>query len=226
MAIQGAEFISNIGGGLMNALMYICVALIIAGTAGGLVYLLKFKTKYDIQVRIYSKRKQGWKTWDDKGTFVKDKKTGDVYGFKLKGEKEILQIPNYDSLMMTVKGGNVLHLEQLSSTEYFVLMPMIDDPTADNKDRKEGDLRLKIIESDIQLWATTMIDRLYAMYKKPSIWDKILPILAYALPMVIGFLIMYILLQKFDVLKEVAANLDSAARAIREYKQSGAMIPA
>jgi len=219
-------FTSGLGGTILNTVAIVGAILLGGGLLFGIAWLFKSKINYDIVVRIYSKRKQGWKTWDDKGAFLKNKKTGDVYGFKLKGEKEILQIPNYDALMMTVKGGNVLHLEQLSNTEYFVLMPMIDDPTDEAIQKKEGVIKLKIIESDIQLWATTMIDRLYAMYKKPSLWDKILPILLYAVPMMISLILMYLLLQKFDVLKDVASNLAQAATALKDLHQTGALIPA
>lgn len=213
-------------GAILNTLAVVTAVIIIGGILVGVALLIRTRVNYDIVVRIYSKRKQGWKTWDDKGAFLKNKKTGDVYGFKLKGEKEILQIPSYDALMMTIKGGNVLHLEQLSNTEYFVLMPIIDDPTDETILGKQANLKLKIIESDIQLWSTTMIDRLYAMYKKPSLWDKILPILVYAVPMLITMIMIYLVLQKFDVLQAVSANLDSAAKALRDLHQSGALIPA
>lgn len=217
---------SGFSGAILNTLAVVTAVIIIGGILVGIALLIKAKINYDIVVRIYSKRKQGWKTWDDKGAFLKNKKTGDVYGFKLKGEKEILQIPSYDALMMTIKGGNVLHLEQLSNTEYFVLMPIIDDPTDETIIGKQANLKLKIIESDIQLWSTTMIDRLYAMYKKPSLWDKILPILVYAVPMLITMIMIYLVLQKFDVLQAVSANLDSAAKALRDLHQSGALVPA
>jgi len=224
--VELGTFTSGLMGNVSSGVVWAIIIVVALGILGGIAFLIRSKINYDIEVRIYSKRKQGWKTWTDKGAFLKNKKTGDVYGFKLKGEKEILQIPNYDALMMTVKGGNVLHLEQLSNTEYFVLMPDIDDPTDIIKQTKEGFIKLKIIESDIQLWATTMIDRLYAMYKKPSLWDKILPILLYAVPMMISLILMYLLLQKFDVLKAVAENLAQAALALKDLHTSGAMIPA
>ena len=114
--------------------------------------------KYDVVVRIYSKRKNGYKTWDDKGAFLKNKKTGEVYGFKLKKDKTMLQPPPLDALIPTSKGGNVLHLLQLSNDEYFVLNPCIEDPS--NPDLKVTDFKLKVIEGDIQLWMTSMIDKL------------------------------------------------------------------
>ena len=40
--------------------------------------------------RVYSKRKNGYKTWDDMGAYLKNKKTGEVYGFKLKHDKASL----------------------------------------------------------------------------------------------------------------------------------------
>ena len=208
-------------GAIMQGVVFGGILLLFLGLLGGLFYLWKIKTRYDIKVRIYSKRYGTWKTWDEEGAILKNKKTGEAYGFKLKHEKDLLEPPPYAIMLPSLKGSNVLHLLQLSPGEWFYLETRLDDPMGDDKLKK---FHLRVIEGDIQLWMTTMIDKIYALYKKESIWDKLIPILIWALPMMFIMIILYLLFQKFDVLSTVSSNLADAANALREFKSSGAMI--
>jgi len=196
--------------------------LVLVGIIGAGFYIWKFKINYDIKVRIYSKRYGTWKTWDDAGAIMKNKKTGEAYGFKLKHEKDILEPPNFEIMLPSLAGKNVLHLMQLSAGEWFYLKAALDDPMGDDKIKV---FRLKVIEGDIQLWMTTMVDKIYTMYQKQSWLEKYWPIIAISVTGMFVLLIIYFLLQKFDVLSTVSANLADAAKALRDFKASGQMIP-
>ena len=207
--------ITSITGGLV----VILIGLAILAISGGLFFLWKGQAKYDIQVRIYSKRKNGYKTWDDVGAYLKNKKTGEVYGFKLKHDKTLLQPPPFEMLMPSLKG-NTIHLLQLTSDEYFVLNPDIEevfDP--------HGKLMLKVVEGDIQLWATQMIDKLYSMYDRKNFWDKYGSYIVFGITAILCIVLIYSVLQKFDVLAQVATSLDNTAKTLLQLKQTGELVP-
>lgn len=224
------SLLSDMAMQLGDAMFMIIGGLIFIGICGGLAYLFMQNKKYDIIVRMYSKRKNGWKTWTDKGAFIKNVKTGDVYGFKLKKEKDILQPPPYEILMMSMKG-NILHMQQESSGEFYYLDMTIEDPRTIDEKGKVVAARLKIIEGDIQLWMTNMIDKLYTLYQKKKAWEVWLPYAIIAVSGMVAFLIIYFLVKKFDVLQGVASSLSEAATQVKEAaivlkeaRASGALI--
>lgn len=224
----GLESFGNLGSQIFTGLAYTAIGLTVLALLGGAYWVLRVGWKrYDIEVRIYSKRKNGYKTWTDKGAYLKNKKTGEVYGFKLKNDKTLLQPPPFEMLMPSTKG-NTLHLVQMTSDEYFVLDPVIDIgeqlAEGETKEGKTGFLKLKVIEGDIQLWATQMIDKLYSMYDRKGFWDKYGAFIMFGAAAIMVIVLIYIFLQKFDVMKEVAANLAEAAKALREVKASGALV--
>ena len=209
-------------GAIMQGIVFGGILLLFLGLLGGLFYLWKIKTRYDIKVRIYSKRYGTWKTWDEEGAILKNKKTGEAYGFKLKHEKDLLEPPPFEIMLPSLKGANILHIMQLSPGEWFYMKTALDEPMGDDKIKV---FKLRVIEGDVQLWMCTMFDKAHSIYKKESVWDKIIPILIWALPMMFIMIILYLLFQKFDVLSAVSANLAEAAKALHEFKGSGAMIP-
>jgi len=213
---------SGTAGGIISGLATTMAFLVLVGVLGGLFYIWKFKVNYDIKVRIYSKRYGTWKTWDDAGAIMKYKKTGEAYGFKLKHEKDLLEPPPFDIMLPSLAGKNVLHLMQLSAGEWFYLKTCLDDPLGDEKLKI---FKLRVIEGDVQLWTCTMIDKIYTMYQKQNWLEKYWPIIAISVTGMFVLLIIYFLLQKFDVLSATSANLADAANALREFKQSGQMLP-
>ena len=214
-----SPMITGIGTSIAGGLVAISIGLAVLAISGGLFFLWKGQTKYDVSVRIYSKRKNGYKTWDDVGAYLKNKKTGEVYGFKLKHDKTLLQPPPFEMLMPSLKG-NTVHLLQLTSDEFFVLNPDIDEVFT-----PDGKLRLKVVEGDIQLWATQMIDKLYSMYDRKNFWDKYGSYIVFGITAILCIVLIYSVLQKFDVLQQVAASLDDTAKIMLQIKQTGALVP-
>jgi hypothetical protein len=213
MANQISTFLGQYTG-ILNTIVYSFIIIIFVSMCIFIWWKIKTWKAYNIQVRIYSKRKEGFKTWDDWGGFVKNKKTGEVYGFRLKKLKIMIQPPNYDYLVIAPKG-NVLHLYQRSNDEFFVLFPAI-------LFGKEGqhELILRVLEGDIQLWATTMIDRLYTMYSRPTFFEKYGHYIIFFATALLIIIMIYLTLQKFDVLKDVANSFKESVSALRELKSS------
>jgi hypothetical protein len=229
MANMG-DLMSVFGTGMMDTIFWVAGAILFLAICGGLAFLFMTWKKYDITVRMYSRRKGGWKTWDDKGAFIKDKKTGDVYGFKLRREKDLLQPPPYNMLMTALKG-NVIHMMQESTGEYYFLDMEVENSLEDGKGKILTG-KLKVIEGDVQLWMVGMIEKIYALYQKKKAWEVWLPYAVISLSGMIAFLIIYFIVKKFDVLKDTASSLNDVANSLKEtalvmkdMRTSGALIP-
>jgi len=221
------SLIGGVGSSMMTTIFWVIGGIFFLVICGGFAYMFMNWKKYDIQVRMYSKRKGGWKTWDDKGAFLKDKKTGEVYGFKLRREKDLLQPPTYDSMMMSLKG-NVIHMMQESTGEYYFLDMTVENPLETGKQTRG---KLKVIEGDVQLWMVGMIDKIYALYQKKKNWEIWLPYTVIGLSGMIAFFIIYFIVKKFDVLKETASALTDVANQLKDtalimkdMKTTGALV--
>jgi hypothetical protein len=208
------------GSSILNTIIYVVLALGSVGIIAFVWWRIKNWNAYNIEVRIYSKRKAGYKTWNDWGAFKKNKKTGDIEGFRLKDGKITLQCPNYESLMPSPKG-NVIHLLQMANDEYFALDPTIDDFNGSTN----GLLKLKVIESDIQLWAITAMDRNNFLYSKPGWFDKYGMYVIFAVVAFIILIMIYLVLQKFSLLKEVADSFKDSVAMMKEMRSSSVVLP-
>ena len=63
------------------------------------------------------------------------------------------------------------------------------------------------------------------MYTRQNWFEKYGAYILFAISKVMTFLIIYFILQKFEVLKEVASSLESTARELRAARISGVGIP-
>jgi len=203
-------FFQGIGGTLMIVVM----CLVVLGLVGGLAFWLKTRKRYDIKVRIYSTRFGSKKTWDDWGAIFKDKKTGQANGFKLKSEKEVISPPNYALIMMSTKG-NIIHMSQDSTGHYTFLNP--DFETNDT-------INFKVVKEDVRLWQSAQRQQVDILYTKTKWYAPLLAFLPYMITAVLIMVLIYLVLQKFDVLKDVATTLDHVATTLHETQQSGALI--
>lgn len=202
---------------ILSTIIYSIVAIIFIGLCFFTWWRIRTWKNYNIQVRIYSKRKGGFKSWDDWGGFVKNRKTGEVYGFRLKKAKVMIQPPNYNYLVIAPKG-NILHLYQHSNDEFFALSPNVNFGLAGSE------LNLRVLEGDIQLWASTMMDRLYTMYSRPTFFDKYGHYIIFFAVALLIIIMIYLTLQKFAVLQDVANSFKASVESLKELRS--ASIPA
>jgi len=206
----GNFFLHGMGG----TIVIVIIALVFLGLLGGLAYWLKTRKRYDIKVRIYSIRFGSPKTWDDWGAIYKDAKTGQANGFKLKSEKDVISPPAYNLLMMSTKG-NVIHMRQDSTGHYTFAEPSFIEP--------EG-IVFKIVKEDVRLWQSAQRQQVDILYTKTHWYTGLVAFIPYMITAVLIMVLIYLLLQKFEVLQNIANTLDHVAMTLHETQQSGALV--
>jgi len=213
MTVAGFDIENFFLNGVGRTIVIVIICLVILGLLGGLAYWFKTRKKYDIKVRIYSTRFGAPKTWDDFGAIFKDNKTGQANGFKLKSEKEVISPPSYKLIMMSTKG-NVIHMRQDSTGHYTFLEPEFIEPL----------FKLKIVNEDVRLWQSAQRQQIDILYTKTKWYAPLLAFLPYMITAVLILVLIYVVLQKFDVLQGVASTLDHTATTLHEIHQSGALV--
>ena len=206
----GNFFINGIG----KTMMIVILCLVFLALVGGLAWWLKSRKKYDIKVRVYSTRFGTPKTWDDWGAIYKDAKTGQANGFRLKSEKETIAPPSYMLIMMSTKG-NVIHMKQDSTGHYTFLEPIFI----------EGDkVNFKPVSEDVRLWQSAQRQQIDILYTKQKWYSGLLAFAPYMITAVLIMVLIYLLIQKFDVLQGVANTLDHAATELHAMHDTGALV--
>lgn len=189
--------------GVTVILQILSAVLVLAVFVGIIWYILREK-KYNIKTIIFSKRKGNDKVIEDKGGYFKGK--DGIWSFKIKKMKIALQPPEYNYLMPTAKG-NALFLRQEGINEFYPLMPDISI---------ESGLKLKVIEGDVALWGVTMMGKIREAYAKPGFFQKYGSYIIFGIVAVMCIVLIYIIVQKFDVLQSVAQSLENTARILKE----------
>ena len=213
MAIAGFDIENFFLHGIGGTMVIVVICLVFLALIGGLAYWLRSRKRYDIKVRIYSTRFGTPKTWDDWGAIYKDSKTGQANGFKLKSEKETISPPSYALIMMSTKG-NVIHMSQDSTGHYTFLNPTFN----------EGDIvNFKPVKEDVRLWQSAQRQQIDILYTKTKWYSGLLAFLPYMITAVLILVLIYMVLQKFDVLQSVAGALDHAATELHGVQQTGAL---
>lgn len=217
---QGTAFITNIS----KSAPFIFLFVLIIGLFGILSWWYLYQSRMNITTIIFAKRgmpiiTKSSKVLKEEKIREKDKKKGlfklilSKSGFfKIKGEwfykikdpRITIPCPNYDHLIPTKKG-NILFLRQESMDDFIPLKVNIDEDSAN----------FEAIPEDIKLWSTTMKDRLRTIYSKPSFIEKYGAFIMVAIAGIIILLMIFVLLNKFEVLQSISQNLASASETLK-----------
>jgi len=130
---------------------------------------------------------------------------GDWY-YKLQSPKATIACPNYSHLVPLLKG-NLLFLRQKGPGDFVPLVAELDSD--------KNSVKFKEISEATKLWGITMKDRLRTIYAKPTWFEKWGGIISIALVGVLILILVYITVQKFDVLKDVSSNLLQTAQTLQ-----------
>jgi hypothetical protein len=158
-----------------------------------------------------------YKILHDKG-FLKRKKGGyDVLQMMKSGpigrKKEIKAPPLY-YLYPTAKG-NKLYLRQIGYQEY---IPVLLGEIKDFKGEKV--LSFKGEESDVAFWQSNQQQQGRLTYSKKSFMEQYGNMLIFGMCAICVIILIAVVLQKFEVLQNVSANLDHAATALRSVNNA------
>ena len=218
MALEFAGVMNSMVDVILQVVIWGGSALLICGIIIGVVYLnLYFKRfKYTIVVikRVKSKFKDEvgvehattslvW-VGLDKGAILKDRKTKKV--FLVLKKANFRMEPEFETIPKE-SGGQAIFVEKVGYKQYVYLKPV----------SVEGDINFSITREDVAD-AMVSFDRNAALYK-PGI-SQWLPIIGIGIFGVIVIVLIAMILNKFDILAEVASKLEGTAKIIAEAKQS------
>jgi len=220
-------FIENLGptmAGMGNVLVITLMSLLFCGVMLGIAYLyMKNKLYKNYTVFIYKRKKdkEGKETLvfsgTDKAAIIKDKKLKKRV-FKLKknnvhlGEEEGINFDENRNLdipsIPSERGGEVVFLEKLGPKKFAIATPFLF----------EGNVQVVVTEADVAE-AIRAYD-INAKYFGGNEWSKWVGPIAFAVFAVLIIVLISVVLQKFDVLKEVGDKLVEAAQIINAGRTS------
>jgi len=228
-----ANVLAGVTSNLVSMIVLIVGGLCIIALVGGLAYWWKHRIRYTVKVRVNSVRDGFKKTWDEKGAIFKNEKTGEAYAFKLKNEKDLLSAPPYACMKIGLKGEPVVEVLQESAGHFYFLKSDVQDINQLKETDKVFAQSMKIVPEDIRLWQSAQKKQNALLLTKKSFWKDMLAMLPWIIGGMLFIVMIAVVLQKLEVLKEVAVSLDKTANTMMEItkmqanaRTSGALIPA
>jgi hypothetical protein len=208
----------NIGGfdispitSLVLGWVYMGFAVLILIGAGVAFWWLAFKkANYKTRVIIADKTSSPEGYDFDRGAIVKDSKTKRVMFKMLKAGVGL--DPDFMMLRHDRKGKPMVFVGKYGFKNYAFLTPSVGD----------GLFKLGFTQEDVT-WAKNEYERSKKMFQN-SLLMQILPYAGLAFLIVAFIISMYFVTNKFDVLKDVAANLKEAALALHQANTGTTLI--
>lgn len=207
--------------GLLTGTVKLVAAIVVMGIIIGTAFYVRYLRQFDIKVEIISTRANiggtdQHKIIFDKAGYLYDKKDKHYY-FRLKEMKVDLPVPPFNVLIPTDKG-NMIKIWQKSINEYVFLLPdrirhdiIIKQ---DGKGYAASNLELNQIDGDVAFWNTKRKSTNKSIFNPESTLMKLLPFIVPVLMFILVIFLTWIVVKKFDVLADVATQLNSAAQAI------------
>lgn len=217
MAEVGEQFsnvFDSIFGGAFTVVIWIFVGFLLVALGAGLVYyFFGYRKKFDIMVKVISKRAEDNKVYFDKGAILKDKKNNTTY-LKLWNTKVQLELPKFNIFYSTNKGDYVEVLRESEKGFRFLTPPEIDETYLYRYDGKMypiADLKQYQIENDIT-WILEREKVNKKILNPESIFMKILEYTPQIISMAFSFIILWIVFRYAPDLLDSMRQIMAEAR--------------
>ena len=206
----GAQLFGSVTGSVLWIGLAVIFILIIGGT---MIYFAWYRKKFDIKVKINSKRSGDLSVFFDKAAILNDRKTKTKY-FRLLNTKYDLTVPPFKVLTKTNKG-DYLELYRKSEEEFVYLMPghIVEEEIIGNDGRlhKVNKELQNHLESDTH-WYMTRKEKDKHLFDTESILMKIIPFIPH---LVGGVLMIFLLYIVFDKLPPMIASMQQLAESMK-----------
>ena len=216
MVELGSSLDGIIGGvfsGTLGIALIIILFLVGFGIAGGIFAWIKYRRKFDITVKIISRRAGENKVYFDKGAILSDKKTKQSY-LKLYTSKLEIELPPFNIFYNTNKGDYVEMLRKSDRDIRFLTPARIDKEYIIKKDGKRipmADVQQREIENDLS-W---IVDRLTQNKKIIDPESLLMKLLAYAPQIISAIITMMIVWIVFKYGAEMFSAMEEFAKVIK-----------
>lgn len=215
----------DVGGQLVQrmftSILWMGIGFVIVAALGvTMYYFLVYKKKFNIEVKIISKRaKDRNNVLFDTAAILYDKKTQSKY-FRLWNTKIDLPVPHFNILQKTDRGDYIEIYRTGEDRFFYLLPPKIDKKfiiKSDGKIIPMIEQRMNAIDPDLSYWATKRKMMNKGMFDSEKLWMKILPYIPQIMGGVFIIFILYILMSYLpDILtqiKELTAQLQQGRNA-------------
>ncbi len=212
---QIGNITSGLFGGTFTIVIWIIIGFFIIVIGGGAVwYFFNFRKKFDIIVKIISKRSGDNRIYFDKGAILRDKKKNTDY-LKLWNSKIELELPKFNVMHQTNKGDYLEILRESERGFRFLTPPKIDEKyllKSNGKLYPIAKLKQFQIENDL----TWILER-QKTNKKLINPEGILALLLQNAPHIISMAFSFFML--WIIFRFAPQMLDSLAQLVKELKE-------
>ncbi len=224
MAILGG--IGSSIGGIAHTLGFIAEFAFVIGLGAFVVYFVMWRRRFNVEVETQAVRaadmpgSAGFKIFKDKGGYFRKK---DGYEeFRLLKDKVAIKPPALNYLYPTPKG-NKIYFRKFGPKEYVPVL-LGDIMTKDNPGTV---LNFVGEDQDVINWSILQMLRNSKAFGKLNWIEKYGGYLIFGLAVVGCIVLIYLILQKFDVLQNVASSFATAANRLASAATSNAqLVPA
>lgn len=209
------RLVGDIGSGFLIAF---AVILLLAVTIGIIWFFAVYKRKFDIIIKISSKRAGGkYNVFFDRGAILTDRKSKLTY-LRLWSLKIDLPLPKFELMQSTNKGDYIELYREGEKLFYYLTPPKVNQTKIlkqDGKIYRITDQESFRIDNDMISWLVDTQDKINKMFTPGGIMDKLIPYL----PQILGGMVMiFILWVVLDKIPDVINQLTTLTDAIRELK--------
>lgn len=207
-AIAG-QIAGKIFSGILIFGIVVVVILVLGGT---MYYFLIYKRKFDIDVKMTSKR-AGDRDYIifDQAAILTDRKTKAKY-IKLWSSKIELKLPSFNILQRTNKGDYLEIFREGENKFYYMTPPFISRKygiKADGRLYPMAEQSTKLIDPEMDYWVAKRKSMNKGMFDQEQVWMKILPYVPYILGGAFTIFILYILMSRLPAILAQLQELTS-----------------
>lgn len=201
--------------GTLGILLIIILVILGFAAGGGLFYYFRiYRKKYDITVKVISRRAGEDKVYFDKAAIINDKKNATSF-LRLQKSKLEIELPRFDIFYHTNKGDYVEILRKSDRDIRFITPPKIDKEYVYKKDGKlyrVSDLLQREIENDIS-WIINREKQNKSIINPESILMKLLMYMPQIISGVLSFMVLWMVLRYAP---ELLAAMEGFAKTITQ----------
>lgn len=183
-------FVDRIFSGI---LIFGIVTVVVLAIAGTLWFFLVYRRKFDIDVKLTSKR-AGDRDYIvfDRAAILADKKSKAKY-LKLWSQKIELKLPTFNILQRSNRGDYLEILREGENRFYYQLPPKVDRKVMVRSDGSMipiAEQSTKLIDPEMEYWSTKRKGMNKGMFDQEQVWMKLVP---YIPQLLAGVFIVFIL---------------------------------
>lgn len=210
---QLSSVTDSLFGGTFTIVIWIIIGFLMVIVGGGLVwYFFNYRKKFDIMVKIISRRSGDNRIYFDKAAILRDKKKSTDY-LKLWNTKVELELPKFNIMHQTNKGDYIELLRESERGFRFLAPPRIDSKYLlryNGKLYPIAKLKQYQIENDLS-WILERQKTNKSLINPEGIFAKILDNAPHIISMAFSFFMLWIIFrfapQMLDSLRELVAEL-------------------